>query len=117
MSEDLVQATLPNQAAMGPAVTQAWQPIETAPKDGTLVDLVYPYPRGRVANMYWANDPFNTWVARKPAYHHERFGELLPEKDWSFVAFPNATPTHWMPAPKLPNASLTADPVPETVGA
>lgn len=51
-----------------------WQPIETAPKDGTVIDLWYP-DFGRLADQWYDAD------------------------DGWFVA-PN--PTHWMPIPEPP---------------
>lgn len=32
--------------APSPEPSAAWRPVESAPRDGTAVDLLYPYPRG-----------------------------------------------------------------------
>lgn len=70
-----------------------WQPIKTAPKDGTHI-LAYRLPIGiRVTNMtnpptvvHWFDDGFYTSV-----------NELAPEHPFN--------PTHWMPLPSPPVAS------------
>ena len=56
-----------------------WQPIETAPKDGTIV-LVWSENSGRVIDHY-AED-YRSWY---------RFTKYLQ-------------PTHWMPLPKPPKS-------------
>lgn len=64
-----------------------WQPIETAPKDGTFVLIGFGDSVGEarwVENAwYWANnDPGDSWG--RPVYEHEA--------------------THWMPLPAPPQA-------------
>lgn len=61
-----------------------WQPIETAPKDGAVVDL-WCYG-GRVTNCRWskATQQFHAWG-----------GTILTE------------PTHWMPLPDPPTEKLS----------
>jgi hypothetical protein len=80
-----------------------WQPIETAPKDGTKIDLLFPYPRGRTINCYWGTIGLSgsegLWVWRQPTWGN---GELLPEDQWQMSCYPNLEPTHWMPVPELP---------------
>lgn len=62
-----------------------WQPIETAPKDGTRI-LVWPYwSDGLPAEVKWRN-------MKRTAGRWE-YGGL----------FCNANPTHWMPLPAAPN--------------
>jgi len=59
-----------------------WQPIETAPKDGTEIRLL-----GRIKKEYighWDKE-FSVWSVRP---HSEGFFVIMP--------------THWMPLPKLP---------------
>lgn len=66
---------------------RAWQPIETAPKDGTEIDLLDSYGR--------------RWTDKSYAYHHWLHGK--PTKDKSWGPFPSDGPTpvitHWMPKP------------------
>jgi hypothetical protein len=86
-----------------------WQPIETAPKDGTLVDLWIegndsmvdfyspdatkvrgkPLRHGRATCFYWAHKPHN-----EPKWYMKA-GFGLPLS-------PEVTPTHWRPLPKPP---------------
>jgi hypothetical protein len=42
-----------------------WQPMETAPKDGTEVRLALSYPNGVPA--YWCAD-LKTWVLSRPLH-------------------------------------------------
>jgi hypothetical protein len=72
----------------------SWQPIETAPKDGTEIDLWYPD------------------LGRQPAAHWDTtglgFGWCWPnwnEGRLETVIRPNIAPTHWMPIPEPPGAT------------
>lgn len=56
-----------------------WQPIETAPKDGTLVDLWHPI-FGRISDACWHRGVWNT------------------ARGDDFTEF-----THWQPLPAPPN--------------
>ncbi len=68
-----------------------WQLIETAPKDGTKVDL-------------W----IKWWVAETDTFAGERWVDCswyVDRKDWcSYSDRPIGRITHWMPAPEPPNA-------------
>ena len=59
------------------AEANRWQPIETAPKDGTVVLLAH--PKGRIAD----------------GCHHPRYGAW----SWPYVM---SEPTHWAPLPAAP---------------
>jgi hypothetical protein len=63
-----------------------WQPIETAPRDGTPILLW--------AHMDWRDEliPVTGWYARGS-------GEWVCHADWF-------NPTHWMPLP-VPPATLS----------
>ena len=67
-----------------------WQPIETAPKDGTVIDLWIHYPEhdrnARAADVRW-NADVGEW-------QHGNFhlGQYMHRP----------TPTHWMPLPPPP---------------
>lgn len=54
-----------------------WQPIETAPKDGTR--LLLATPTGKLADGVWSTR-YKVW-------------------SWPYVM---VEPTHWMPAPPIP---------------
>ncbi len=59
-----------------------WQPISSAPNDGTVVFLYDPDGAGLTPSYYFAQD--NYWVSCKE-------------------------PTHWMPIPEPPKATREAD--------
>jgi hypothetical protein len=82
-----------------------WQPIETAPKDGTSIlvhNNVAPGCKDGVADECWAG---NTDVAAWWA--DERGGEGAWICYMSKVLDPELhfTPTHWMPMPSPPRRS------------
>lgn len=72
-----------------------WQPIETAPKDGTTILLA----SGKyVLTGYWETDPGWAWKFDGPCW-----GICEVEDDYySVYKFPD-WPTHWMPLPEPPN--------------
>jgi hypothetical protein len=72
---------------LGPSAGEGWQPIETAPKDGTTVLLF---------------DPANEEIERgvDVGFFHGGVFEWL----WSRDAC-NGNPTHWMPLPAPPQES------------
>jgi hypothetical protein len=68
-----------------------WQPIETAPKDGTVIDLwCWPY-NGQARRMtgYW-------WV-RGVGWRTDLRENDIAKSKWN-------KPTHWMPMPAPPKA-------------
>ena len=73
---------------VGLGSTTECEPIQTAPKDGTPIILLY-FDSGRIC-----------WV---------RDGKFVPPIGWYSI---NGTgglhPTHWMPLPEAPNAKLTS---------
>jgi hypothetical protein len=69
-----------------------WQPIETAPKDGTVIDLWDAYCKCRVVNASWAHHYF---LNSKPQ-NEKSWGR--DDRDGPFCA----KPTHWMPLPEAP---------------
>lgn len=75
-----------------PAVPEGWQPIETAPKDGTKVLLarIGRNEAGKDLGIWWACKGF--WSARW--------------NNWNDGCEPCglAGPTHWMPLPAAPEA-------------
>lgn len=69
-----------------------WQPIETAPKDGTVIDL---WAVDRCANCFWyeQEDPED--------WRYSEWRQLYSEAPHS--SFPlGLEPTHWMPLPEPP---------------
>jgi hypothetical protein len=70
-----------------------WQPIETAPKDGTCVIVYPPTFDGLVSCAKWDEDRY----AKRPRPYWRRmdaFGQVTRSRD--------NQPTHWMPLPDPP---------------
>lgn len=77
-----------------------WMPIETAPKDGTIVLLYRPtaHKWGRVTPGKWSDERY----AKKPKPFWViwvKIGGTTESRAWA--------PTHWMPLPEAPNVELT----------
>jgi hypothetical protein len=85
-----------------------WQPIETAPKDGTEIDVWCRFGDGgghRVPDAYWSDKPFGYegprgyeqlrgWAAANEGYDGcDHWVGDIEEGD---------TVTHWMPRPAPP---------------
>lgn len=67
-----------------------WQPIETAPKDGTVV---LGYRNGKYANAHRVQrDDCEMWS----------FGQVSGD----VARFPECKPTHWMPLPPSPGKGM-----------
>lgn len=70
-----------------------WQPIETAPKDGTRIDIWDPSHGGqRIADAYWYGG-------------QKRGGWHAPNQDYDGMdgLYAKDGITHWMPLPDAPN--------------
>lgn len=64
-----------------------WRPIDTAPRDGTKVDVWFASPGvGYRPNVFW-DERMNLWC-----WEDNFGGEPV------FRAIPNIEPTHWLPA-------------------
>lgn len=100
---ETAQAISVARAALSPnhqphAVSQGWRDIETAPRDGTLIDLWCIDRRGNYAPRRLTERQYGrmtNWV-----------GEIVvgwnignPYRDWQ--------PTHWMPLPAPPSPAKT----------
>jgi len=72
-----------------PVEPSAWQPIETAPRDGTEIDIYIPELEQRYPDAYWCSIE-NCWCWDLQGLEGKRI---------NFTATP---PTHWMPLPKPP---------------
>lgn len=75
-----------------------WQPIETAPKDGTTILLYRPsaHPWGMVTPGKWDAQPHS----KKPNPYWEMWFKI--GGNYESRAWP---PTHWMPLPAPPEAT------------
>ncbi len=87
-------AQMMRQRTMAEPVTQ-WQPIETAPKDGTRV-LVYPptWPSKTCSIAHYNDDA----CARKRLPYWKRDDDLGQK-----TRSRSNPPTHWIPLPAAPN--------------
>lgn len=88
----------------------SWLNMNTAPKDGTKIDLLFPYPRGRTIDCFWKEGDIygsGNWYWLKPIWGSQPglgIGwQLLPKSEWEMCSYPNMEPTAWMPAPQLPD--------------
>lgn len=78
---------------------QGWQPIETAPKDGTPVDLFSQYGR-RWCNYRW-DKQIRRGMWSDAAYAHRVWHDR--------PCMYEASVTHWMPIPSAPVSGSTED--------
>lgn len=70
-----------------------WQPIETAPKDGRRLLVMWPYWHGNAPGIAWYCGGSGGWDSdRCLTPIHEN---VAPERD----------PTHWMPLPEPPHTT------------
>ena len=74
----------------------SWNPIETAPKDGTDVLVMYMNIDTQIVhNAFWLSDEgCNDNIVGWWTYEHSEASRILLD-DWM-------TPTHWMPLPTPP---------------
>ncbi len=79
---------------IGTATLMEWQPIETAPRDGSSVLL---FDGERVS--------YGGWIDVEAQGCEESEADLISEGWWSVDLRENA-PTHWMPLPDPPVASV-----------
>jgi hypothetical protein len=92
----------------------AWRPIETAPKDGTPIDVWGP-DHGRMTDVYWGKPHHecgemgqycdSDWHSLKPGWICGVFNEIVGRLRPGF--------THWMPFPEPPALATTQDPKPD----
>ncbi len=69
---------------------QEWQPIETAPKDGTLIEIRE--KSGRVQIAQWG----------EPGYNEPNWWVQLTQGGFSMNEYPTINVTHWRPLPAPP---------------
>lgn len=71
-----------------------WRPIETAPKDGTLVLLGNPE-----WELAWPGEYAATKPPGEPDFRWDRYGPRWQRMNMTDT---NLNPTHWMPMPAPP---------------
>jgi hypothetical protein len=83
-----------------------WQPIETAPKDGTAVLVWDAYEGaltvGWVVAKYLANYGFSVGRMTTDLYNSGRMGWARATPDLAGFHLKLINPTHWMPLPDSP---------------
>lgn len=110
--EDLSSlAMTPASLPASDGIPSEWQPIETAPKDGTSVLLIQ-MSRGdyedrqcvgwfvRQTGERWITDPGGPNVKRRQNWTSER---------WQIPGWEGLMPTHWMPLPSAPIGSQASE--------
>jgi hypothetical protein len=75
-------------------MVERWQPIETAPKDGTLILAWFTWLHGRVCICSWNTDRY----AKRP----RPYWSTLDERVFGISRAREGQPTHWMPLPDPP---------------
>lgn len=80
----------PQDSALRGLSPVVWNPIHTAPRDGTLVRLWA--PDAPIVEMRWNPAGTNLIAQRGPGIWEHPSGELT----WS-EAHPDGAPTHWLP--------------------
>jgi hypothetical protein len=93
--------TQPKTIPLAPVLANGWLTMDTAPRDGTLIDVwlgdaigadaeIYCSPDSRRAvDWFWWKDQFRPWGG------HFAMGAILPL---------TIQPTHWRPRPEGPRA-------------
>lgn len=69
---------------------EQWQPIETAPKDGTRIIIFLGSPWARIVTARW----FDLW-------RNWQEGDFPEDRD-EYCGIGSQVPTHWMPLPAVP---------------
>lgn len=92
--------------AEGVASRPDWQPIETAPKDGTRI-LVYVPDSENVLSVYWDDEfvfKFDEAKAESTEYQGEHEGAWTDDavKSWAYQEKESYHPNYWMPFPESP---------------
>lgn len=105
-SEGLVQATVQGNGSVTLPVCQ-WQPIETAPKDGTWVlCLAKRATVPVIASHQFSTGGIGRWIDKDAS---DFSGHDDPSEAWIEYWNSNSyTPTHWMPLPPRPDDRTNA---------
>lgn len=76
-----------------------WQPIDTAPKDGTIILLAGGEDDGA---CYARDDGQSRFMCAPVRAMWERGSWLIGLAEAGYVGIERINPTHWMPLPKAP---------------
>ena len=73
-----------------------WQPIETAPKDGTKI-LIGKVGSKLICTAHWEIEPEWAYKGSSPCW-----ASYMADDDYYSLYFDSDWPTHWMPLPTPP---------------
>lgn len=88
-----------------PRAGSAWQPIDTAPKDGTWVILYDPKATPAVTTGIWDHDFWAVWNDAKQDTDWVGAWTNCHVSSFGYEELVELNPTHWMPLPESPNAT------------
>lgn len=88
----LVRLSTRLRQAEADALKEGWRPIETAPKDGTVVDLWCTYPKRRLVNYLWDGE---CWRENLDPVMYPSAGRINSGCEHVI--------SHWMPLPPPPS--------------
>lgn len=89
-----------------PNISQtAWRPIETAPRDGTIVDLLI--DGQRLPNCYWSDVAESAEGRCDGAWVHKRSD--IPVEWHPYDDGERSAPSHWLPIPIGPSTAQAAE--------
>lgn len=74
-----------------------WQPIETAPKDGSEI-LLGRSSNTKVYTAHWELEPSWAWKSAEPCW-----AVYMASDDYYSTYLHADWPSHWMPLPEPPN--------------
>ena len=81
---------------------RGWQPIETAPKDGSRILLFFPVFGNSQRQEFW------NWEAQKYNKNPNPYRSGDRECVYGVMWYRDCPPTHWMPLHEAPNAEMSA---------
>jgi hypothetical protein len=102
---ELTTACLTAALAVDGLALQGWQPIKSAPKDGTPVDLWCAnseFPN-RVTDAQWRKPTESEWFVHGGDGMKTADAQWIDPCGWPMGG--DESPTHWMPLPAPPAAS------------
>lgn len=82
-----------------------WQPIETAPKDGTRIFLFFPEWRHSVQPGHWLDSK----EIRYGKIYRESAQWIVEGSAFFSIHERKLEPTHWMPLPDPPKVFVKSD--------
>ena len=81
-----------------------WQPIETAPKDGTWILLYDPTASSLIYTGCWDSKFDSKWVEEKDDFDYIGAWTSYQVGSFGYEEYATLSPTHWMLLPKPPKS-------------